>query len=661
MDSFRDVSYKNADIYVVDSKTGKTKAVVDRFFSLVWTERYLKVGEFELSGPEDAAWTTAIAEGDCLHFTQSMESEFGRYTMLVESVYTVWDADDGYTVYANGRSLGCLLERRINMGVERWDSWGDNSYEEFTWGANPPILVNDEHDPMGWPYKVDPTADEDVIGTMRPGGSLWRVVTPFPIRKLIPDDETEFGEYNTASLIRALVDCNMGGNAKESRQFENFEIAENLPEGYTIEEALDGRFESVLDLVQQILDMSAGKRHAVGMRLVGEMRQDEPGSPDTHFHMTFELYSGADRTIDNADGNNPVIFARDWDNAITFEYCHGMANYRNSVFYDTGMTRTPDDVYELEQYLKAISLIGDCIGFETSPIKANPGDMDEDQREQYEERKKSLERLKQKCDLCLSRLNSAISVHGSIKPSPETTVDELDSIRDRLRTHRNALNGAITDAEVSDKRKKELDDEREYLDDLDETIQKRSDELTQDHDDEGYEEVYYGMYGRRLADPTWPDQMTDYWMPDAGPTGLNRREGYWQNDPWKVISSKWSGRFGEFQDDYDDEPEFFGTSARQDWAYFCSRMKETERRQANKEMSKEDTLEVTVNYNVMFKPTVDYRVGDLVTTMGIRNNEDVRVMRCDEMTYSIDASGYTIVPAFTLLLEDNYDPDDYPE
>lgn len=661
MDSFRDVSYKNADIYVIDFTTGETKAVVDRFFSLVWTERYLKVGEFELSGPEDATWAQAIAEGDVLQLTQSMTGDNGRYSMLVESVYTVWDAEKGYTVYANGRSLGCLLERRINLGLVRYDAWGEKNYEEFTWFAAYQTDSPNYQDPDIWPHKMKPTADRDRIDQMNhPGGSDWKVVTPYPIEKIVPSDQLIGSPWMDKTLIVRLLECNMGKDAKPTRQFANFDIApiDGLPQHSLIEEK-DGRFDSVLELVEGILSDYEGKRDALGMRLVGEMRQDEPGSPDTHLHLTFELYQGVDRTIDNEAGNTPVIFARDWDNAITFEYCHGMANYRNVIFYDTGMTYTPDDVYELNQIDKAIDLIDDCIGYETSPIKANPGEMDEDEREQYEEKKRKLEKLKQTCDKYISRLYTVIARHPNVKPTPETTVDEIQSIQDRLRRHREALNGCITDAEVSDERKEELEDERDYLEDEQEKYQKRLEYIQQDQETRGYEEVYYGTYGRRLADPSWPEQDSQY-MPDAGPTGYGRREEYWQNDPWGEITSDWSGRFGEYDDEDDDETEHT-SNFREDWVYFCQLMKQQERRQANNEMSKEDTLEVTVNYNVMFKPTVDYRVGDLVTTMGIRTNEDVRVMRCDEMTYSIDSSGYTIVPAFTLLVEDNYDPNDYPE
>lgn len=671
MDSFRDVSYKNADIYVIDSVTGETKAVVDRFYSLVWTERYLETGEFELSGPEDAEWASVIAEGDHLQFTQSMESEHGRYTMLVESSYTVWDAEEGYTVYANGRSLDCLLDRRINMGIVRWDSWGDKGYSEFSWYAIPPTSqpVSDGKDPDGWPHKMNPTTDQGYIDEVKPGGREWHVVTPFPIKELVPKNRVNGNETHSKQLIHDLIDYNMGENAKESRRFENFEIAEfpvktdeNGVDVYQnqIPEEIDGRFESVLDLVLKVLEFYEGKKDALGLRLVAEMRQDEPGSPDTHMHMTFELYHGVDRTIDNKDGNRPVIYAKDWDNAITFEYCHGMANYKNSIFYNTGLLYTPDDIYELEKFLKCISLINDAIGFESSPVKAtlNP-DASEDEREQWEERKAELERLKGLCDKYITLMDTVIAYHPKINPAPTTTADDLRAIRDRLQTHRTALDGCITDAEVSEERRKELDDEREYLEDLQKTIEDRRDKLQKEDDDAGYEEVYYGTYGRRLADGSWKEQDS-YVLPDAGPVGVGRREGYYENTPVEDINSDWSGRFGEFEDE-DEKETTHPLNFRPDWPHYCSSMKKSERREANKEMSKEDTLEVTVNYNVMFKPTVDYRVGDLVTTMGIRNNEDVRVMRCDEMTYSIDASGYTIVPAFTLLVEENYDPDDFPE
>lgn len=697
MDDFRDVSLGDCDVYVIDSVTGHTKAVVDRFYSLIWTERFAEAGEFELSGPEDTVWAGVIAEGDYLHFTASGTGTGGRYTMVVESRYTTWDADNGYTVFANGRSLESLLDRRINLGLTKFDKTDWKHYEEFKWYAYSTTGQPDPMDMSTWPHKRNMTGDRDEYLDY----SDEYVVTPMVIQSI--DSGTTPKGSSITTAIYNLIECNMGPSAKESRQFgDTFDVYDpkswlrddekhrqiSIANPYYADEPIDGRFENLYDLITDLLSQTDRYRNALGLRLTGEMRQVSQGSAETVFHMTFEVWQGRDLTIDNNMGNDPVIFAKDWDNAITLEYVHGEANLKNSLFYDTGLLYTPADIYELEQLISSIDLENQAIQIEMNypepPELPQRGDYDDDYDyqeameqynealENYQDQMRRLGQLKAKMDKQVTRLEREIRTRDEELARPGLSEDDRKKLNDRkaedqtrldkLRHRRGQINenhefkvpdnadeGTKKSLERKEKeRQKALKSEKEGLDELNKTFTARKERLEKEDDNQGYEEPYYGTYGRDYANPAWTNVA---WSDaDQGPIGFDRREMYYKNDPVDWMSQRWTGRFGEYRYDTDDDGNEIAWYP--DWNYYCETMHQTARTELKKdENSREDTLEATVNYNVMFKPTVDYDVGDRVTVMGIWNNETVREMRCKEMVYSVDSSGFTVVPSFTLLEE----------
>ncbi len=714
MDSFRDVSYSDADIYVIDSVTGRTKAVVDEFFSLVWTERFNECGDFELSGPEGTMWAGVIEEGDYLHFTGSGVGRGGRCTMVVESRYTVWDADDGYTVFANGRSLECLLERRVNLGLVKYDPTDPKAYEEFKWYAYAPIHPNDPMDMSAWPHKRNFTGDRDLYYPM----DDQHIVTPYAIERI--DRSNSAQGADVIGTIYALIQSNVGPDAKESRQFgdtfdtyryptyrtdskdEDGRYHEYTGEPFHMPEPMDGRFENLYDLIVELLEATARYKNALGMKLTGEMRQVSEGSADTVFHMTFEVYQGRDLTIDNRDGNEPVIFAKDWDNAITLQYVSGEANLKNSLLYDTGLTYTPADTYELEQLLSSLDLENQAIQIEANypepPELPKREDYDDEYdyneameqydetMENYEKQMRALERLKTKMEKQATRLERELrtrdeeiarvdaelakpDVSESDKKRLEEEKSKIEGRKkedqerlDKLRYRRGQIDEnhefkAPDEADEATKkslqrkekeRQKALKAEQDAISELNETLTKRKEAREKEYDDRGYEEVYYGTYGRDYANPNWTDAS---WSDaDQGPIGYDRREMYLQKVPVEWMRDRWTGRFGEYSYDTDDDGADIMWYP--DWSYFCETMHRSSRTELKKDdNSRESDLEATVNYNVMFKPLTDYNVGDRVTTMGIWNNESVREMRCQEIVYSIDSSGYTVVPSFVMIEE----------
>lgn len=686
------VSYGSADIYVIDHETGQTKAVVDEFYSLRWTEKFNECGDFELSGPEEpepgrrASWVDNTAEGDYIQFTYSSTGHGGRYTMVVESFYTEWDADNGYTVYANGRSLDCLLERRINLG---WavQPLGCSPYDEYKWMAAPygtrPTDTN--HYPT-WPHQIHPTADLDEDYNDPRDDNI---VQPFAVERI--DRESSVQGCDIFDTCYRLVEWNAGDLAKDSRKFDastahTFNLYydrswdKNL---YHSPDLIDGRYEDVYSLVTKLIAYTADKLEALGLRVNGEMRQVVAGQPETRFYMTFELYPARDRTISNEDGNDPVIFSRDMDNAITLNYVHGMANMKNSVFFDTGLRYTPSDVYEVMNLLQSIEYEESAIDFEKSPLETDTSQMDEDQLKSWEERRQKWEELKSDMDAHIALLENEIKLRDQELASANARIAQIDEelkteglskwrtealnnergvlirIRDgmpdrkkedqerldSLRRHRSAIDNRN---ERSDEEKEKLDDEKESLDDLKEKLDERKEDMTDEDSKLGHEEVYHATLSRNSANPEWDKKGNVYYgswtLPDAGPVGIDRREFYMQDEALPFMNELWANRFN----DYDIEDHTIP-----DWDTYCEMITRKERKEiVKKENSAEDDMEATVNYNVMYMPPFDYDLGDVVTVMGIHTNESVRKMRVDEMTYSIDSGGFTVVPAFVMLDKD---------
>ena len=82
-------------------------AVIDDYTSLIWTEKYQEVGDFELELRYDKKWKDILKQD---YYCRIDPSE---RTMIIEKVQIEHD-DDGLSVMTvSGRSVECILERRI--------------------------------------------------------------------------------------------------------------------------------------------------------------------------------------------------------------------------------------------------------------------------------------------------------------------------------------------------------------------------------------------------------------------------------------------------------------------------------------------------------------------------------------------------------------------
>lgn len=82
-------------------------AYLDKYKSLIWTDRYDKEGEFELCIPVTAKYAQSIRKEDYLSIPSS------KRRMIVESIKIETDSETGNIYNITGRSTESILDRRI--------------------------------------------------------------------------------------------------------------------------------------------------------------------------------------------------------------------------------------------------------------------------------------------------------------------------------------------------------------------------------------------------------------------------------------------------------------------------------------------------------------------------------------------------------------------
>lgn len=92
---------------VVLDKDFRQLEVIDEYESLLWTDRYDQAGDFEVYTSASNENFKKYAIGRYLYYTES------EHLMIIEQQETKTDAEDGARLIITGRSIECLLERRI--------------------------------------------------------------------------------------------------------------------------------------------------------------------------------------------------------------------------------------------------------------------------------------------------------------------------------------------------------------------------------------------------------------------------------------------------------------------------------------------------------------------------------------------------------------------
>lgn len=94
------------NIYVLDTEFNIV-GLIDSYESFIWTDRYSSYGDFELYTSFDQNVLDLCQQNYYLHINQSY------HTMIIEGIEITTDSEEGVKLRITGRSLECLLERRI--------------------------------------------------------------------------------------------------------------------------------------------------------------------------------------------------------------------------------------------------------------------------------------------------------------------------------------------------------------------------------------------------------------------------------------------------------------------------------------------------------------------------------------------------------------------
>lgn len=117
------------DIYILDSLF-KRDEVVDDYISLVWTERYNSLGDFELKVKSSIVMRGRFKLGTFLGIDQSMR------VMIVESVERAYEDDNGWVLNVKGSSLEKLLTKRVAIS-----SWSKKPGETWYFRDKPETIA----------------------------------------------------------------------------------------------------------------------------------------------------------------------------------------------------------------------------------------------------------------------------------------------------------------------------------------------------------------------------------------------------------------------------------------------------------------------------------------------------------------------------------------
>lgn len=262
-----------AIVYVRDKNSYEIIRIEESFSSLVWTERYQEHGDFVLDIPINVANFDVYKRGNYLQLDESDE------TMMIESL-NINDEQEDPLLEVSGRTLSCILERRINAS-KLLDNYSESIKYNGDFGSVVQGIVNDDilNPTMGrfkWMHTTEEGAQEEGYDSARPS-SNYKVKETF------------------STPYRAI---------------SNFRY-ENSVSGVTI----DKEFSELKTIYDMLVVFS--KAYVTGFRV-----RLQNGV------FILETYKGTDRTS-NQKTLDPVIFNPVMDNISYVNYFEDQTDYRN--------------------------------------------------------------------------------------------------------------------------------------------------------------------------------------------------------------------------------------------------------------------------------------------------------------------------------------------
>ena len=268
-------------VYVRDKNSYEIIRIEESFSSLVWTERYQEAGDFVLEIPINVANFDVYKRGNYLQLDESDE------TMMVESI-NINDEVEEPTLEIKGRSLACILERRIN--ASRLDeNYAQSIKYEGDFGSVIQGIINDEFiDPKmitySWRHKTTGGGTEEGYDSANPSNN-----------------------YKISEKVSAPY-----------RKLSNISFS-NSVSGVTV----DKEYSQIMSVYDILVSLS--KKYVTGFRV-----RLQNGT------FVLETYKGSDRTSAQKT-LDPVIFNPVMDNISYVNYFEDQTDYRNiALSYSDG-------------------------------------------------------------------------------------------------------------------------------------------------------------------------------------------------------------------------------------------------------------------------------------------------------------------------------------
>lgn len=175
------------DIFILDALL-RPVDVVDEYVSLIWTERWDSMGDFELVTLSTPSNSYRFVPDAKLWITQS------KRIMIVETIEEVDDVENGATLKIKGRDLNMLLEKRVEASISPFTDLIRATHDTYGW--TPPELLVLYFFTICYYGELSPG---DIIPFVQETGSLY------PIEN-IPDEWPEDFEWSSKpqSLYSAM-------------------------------------------------------------------------------------------------------------------------------------------------------------------------------------------------------------------------------------------------------------------------------------------------------------------------------------------------------------------------------------------------------------------------------------------------------------------------
>lgn len=208
--------------------------------------------------------------------------------------------------------IGCLIWKRRYWSCGEFSLLIPAKERHIALMADGNLIIPQGYDEGGEIKFVNITQDIDGIEQIEVQGkflSSWvgkRIIRHQIIETASPE-----------SLMLKIVRDNVTDPNDQNRKIPQL-IAGPEPDSESLAEYASGMFANVLDEIEMI----AGSAE-VGFKTISDIKDATN---------TFAVYSGRDLSVDNADGNPPCVFAREYDNVLSQNYTHSTENKRTTAY-----------------------------------------------------------------------------------------------------------------------------------------------------------------------------------------------------------------------------------------------------------------------------------------------------------------------------------------